>query len=90
VTSTTLSSLVIVAAIAALAPIVSDAVRRGRVPAVAFELVLGIVVGPQVLHWAHLDPIINTLSEFGLATLMFWPGTKSNSIGCAANPCNWP
>jgi Kef-type K+ transport system membrane component KefB len=74
VTSTTLASLVIVAAVAALAPIVSDALRQGRVPAVAFELVLGIVVGPKVLNWAHPDPIIDILSEFGLATLMFLAG----------------
>jgi Kef-type K+ transport system membrane component KefB len=74
VTSTTLSSLVIVVAIAALAPIVSDALKWVRVPALAFELVLGIVVGPEVLHWAHLDPTIETLAEFGLAILMFLAG----------------
>ena len=47
-----LSSLLVVAAVAVAAPIVADYLPGVRVPVVVLELVLGIVVGPQVLELA--------------------------------------
>ncbi|MEU5039301.1 hypothetical protein AB0G48_34715, partial [Streptomyces rubiginosohelvolus] len=30
-----------------------------------FEIVLGVLVGPDVLGWAHHDQVIDTLSDLG-------------------------
>jgi Kef-type K+ transport system membrane component KefB len=67
-------SLVLLLAIALLTPIIADLPKKVRVPAVVLELLLGIIVGPDVLGWAERDQIIDFLSQFGLAFLMFLAG----------------
>src|SRR5262249_31383939 len=49
-----LTSVAVVAAVAVLAPL-ALALTGIRLPAIVLEILLGIVVGPQVLGWAHLD-----------------------------------
>jgi Kef-type K+ transport system membrane component KefB len=71
-----LSSLLVVAAVAVLAPIVADYVPRVRLPVVVLELLLGIIVGPQVLGFASTGGIVDTLSTFGLAFLFFLAGLE--------------
>lgn len=71
-----LSSLLVIAAVAVAAPIVADYLPRVRVPVVVLELVLGIVVGPQVLELAKTGGIVDTLSTFGLAFLFFLAGLE--------------
>ena len=61
-------------AAATLAPIIVDAVPRIRIPVVVMEIVLGIVVGPQVLGLAHTNSIITAASNVGLAFLFFLAG----------------
>lgn len=43
-------------------------------PLVVFELVLGVLVGPDVLGRAKDDQTVETLSRFGLAMLFFMAG----------------
>jgi hypothetical protein len=46
-----LPTLVLVPLIALAAPVLSDALRRwAPVPLVVFEIVLGVLAGPDVLH----------------------------------------
>jgi Kef-type K+ transport system membrane component KefB len=45
---------------------------------VVLELVLGIVVGPQVLELAKTGGIVDTLATFGLAFLFFLAGLEIN------------
>jgi Kef-type K+ transport system membrane component KefB len=71
-----LSSLLVIASVAVLAPIAADYLPRVRVPVVVLELVLGIVVGPQALGLASLGGIVTTLSTFGLAFLFFLAGLE--------------
>lgn len=73
---TTLSSLVVILAVAAAAPIVSDLIS-GKLPfpSVVLELGAGIMVGP-ILGWAHEDDVIGFLADFGLAALMFLAGLE--------------
>lgn len=73
-----LSSLLVVAAVAVAAPIVADYLPGVRVPVVVLELVLGIVVGPQVLELAKTGGIVDTLATFGLAFLFFLAGLEIN------------
>ncbi|HWK26024.1 MAG TPA: cation:proton antiporter [Solirubrobacter sp.] len=69
-------SLLVVLAVAAAAPLLADLPRRVRVPGVVAEILLGIVVGPQVLDFAHTDALIEALSQFGLAFLFFMAGME--------------
>ncbi len=70
----TAESLLVIAFAAALAPILSELVPRDRIPSVLFELLLGIIVGPEVFGWAQLDYFVKGLSTLGLAFLFFVAG----------------
>ena len=67
-------SLAVIALAAVLAPILADLIRRPRIPGVLFELLLGILIGPQVLDWAQTTPFVTGLSELGIAMLFFVAG----------------
>ena len=67
-------SFAVIAAAAVLAPILADLIRTPRIPGVLFELLLGILIGPQVLGWAHLSPFITGLAQLGIAFLFFVAG----------------
>jgi Kef-type K+ transport system membrane component KefB len=70
-----LRTLVLISVIAALSPIIADGVRRWiPLPGVVIEIVLGIMIGPHVLGWAHLDEVLIVLAEFGLVVLIFLAG----------------
>jgi Kef-type K+ transport system membrane component KefB len=71
-----LSSLLVIAAVAVLAPIAVDYLPNVRVPVVVVELVLGVVVGPQALALADTGGIVTTMSTFGLAFLFFLAGLE--------------
>ncbi|WP_416971702.1 cation:proton antiporter [Streptomyces sp. 4F14] len=68
-------TLILIMAIAVLAPLLAYGTARWvRVPLVIFEIVLGVVIGPDVLGWAHHDQVIDTLSNLGLCMLIFLAG----------------
>ncbi|MFB8026579.1 cation:proton antiporter [Streptomyces sp. NPDC056465] len=68
-------TLVLIMAAAVLAPLLVHATRRRfRVPLVIFEIALGILIGPDVLGWAHTDEVIDTLADLGLSMLIFLAG----------------
>ncbi|MFG1621585.1 cation:proton antiporter [Kribbella sp. NPDC049227] len=67
-------SLVVVVAIAALAPIVLALLPgRLRLPQVVLLLVVGILVGPSVAGWAQPDPV-SLFSSVGLGFLFMLAG----------------
>ena len=51
-------ALLIVAIVAAAAPFVVDLPLHVRVPVVVVEILLGIIVGPQVLDLTHQTELI--------------------------------
>lgn len=68
-------ALILIPAAAVAAPLLADRLLRWiAVPTVVFEIVLGVLIGPDVLNWAHVDDLIDALSQFGLAMLMFLAG----------------
>ena len=72
-------TLVLVVAIAAVSPFVSDVTGRWtRLPGVVVEILLGIVVGPHVLGWVEIDVVIEVLAEMGLVFLIFLAGFEIN------------
>jgi Kef-type K+ transport system membrane component KefB len=69
-------SFVVVAVIAFTAPVLRELVPRLFVPSIVLELVLGIIVGPQVLGLAHSSQAVNLFSTIGLAALLFLAGRE--------------
>ena len=76
VTAPDLESLVYVLGASALGAIVSRIHGRIVLPTVVVEIVLGIVIGPEVLDLAEVDSYIRFLSNFGLALLFFFAGLE--------------
>jgi Kef-type K+ transport system membrane component KefB len=62
----------LVAAIAAIT--VAIVPRRYAPPVVVLELLMGIVIGPQVLDLAHSDHFIQFFSNLGLGMLFYFAG----------------
>jgi Kef-type K+ transport system membrane component KefB len=69
-----LTELALIAVAAVLAPILSLLSGRLALPGVVIEILLGVLLGPSVLGWAHSNDIVSAFSEFGLAMLMFLAG----------------
>ena len=65
-------TIVVVAAIAAIT--VAVVPKRFAPPVVVLELMLGIVVGPELLGLAHSDEFIEFFSNLGLGMLFFFAG----------------
>jgi Kef-type K+ transport system membrane component KefB len=65
-------AIVVVAAVAAIAA--AAVPRRFAPPVVVLELVLGIVIGPEILGLAHTDDFVNFFSNLGLGMLFFFAG----------------
>ncbi len=65
-------AIVVVAALAAVT--VALVPRRLAPPVVVLEILLGILVGPQVLGLAHSDAFIDFFSNLGLGMLFFFAG----------------
>jgi Kef-type K+ transport system membrane component KefB len=70
------TNLLIVVAVGFAAPLVLGFAPRVRLPSVVLEIVAGIVVGPAVLGWVHVDQPIAVLSIVGLAFLLFLAGLE--------------
>jgi Kef-type K+ transport system membrane component KefB len=68
--------LAIVAAAALAAPLALGLLPRIRLPAIVLEIVLGIVIGPQVLSWVSIDTPIQVMSLLGLAFLLLLAGLE--------------
>src|SRR2546429_2345061 len=69
-------NLLVVVAVAVAAPLAVGYLPRLRVPAVVLEIVGGIIIGPSVLGWVHVDLPVAILALFGLAFLLFLAGLE--------------
>lgn len=65
-------AIVVVAALSAI--LVAVLPKRFAPPVVVLELVLGILIGPDVLKIAHSDEFIEFFSNLGLGMLFFFAG----------------
>jgi Kef-type K+ transport system membrane component KefB len=70
------TNLLVICAIALLAPLLVGYAPRLRLPAVVLEIVAGIVVGPSVLGWVEVDQPVQILALVGLAFLLFLAGLE--------------
>jgi Kef-type K+ transport system membrane component KefB len=69
------TSVAVVAAVAVAAPLLV-AFSGLRLPAIVVEILLGILVGPQVLGWASDDEPVQVLALLGLAFLLLLAGLE--------------
>ena len=70
------TNLLIVVAVGFAAPLLLGFLPRLRLPSVVLEIVAGIVVGPAVLGWVHVDQPVAVLAIVGLAFLLFLAGLE--------------
>src|SRR3954454_21909381 len=70
------TNLLIVVAVGFSAPLFLGFFPRLRLPSVVLEIVAGIVIGPSVLGWVHVDQPVAVLSIVGLAFLLFLAGLE--------------
>jgi Kef-type K+ transport system membrane component KefB len=65
-------AIVVVAAIAAIT--VAVVPKKFAPPVVVLELMLGILIGPEILDFAHNDEFVEFFSNLGLGMLFFFAG----------------
>jgi Kef-type K+ transport system membrane component KefB len=70
------NSVLIIAVIAVLAPVLLGLLPRLPVPGAVLEVIAGIVVGPAVLGWVRIDAPVQVLSDLGLGMLLFLAGLE--------------
>jgi len=72
-----LQGLFVVLAACTLVVVLLGIAPRLRVPSVVAEILVGIVIGPAVLGWAHpQDWVIRVFANFGMAYLLFVAGLE--------------
>jgi Kef-type K+ transport system membrane component KefB len=67
-------SLLLVATVAVAVPLLLGLLPGVKVPSVVLEILGGVVVGPAVLGWVHLDLAVRVVSDLGLGFLLFLAG----------------
>jgi len=70
------NSVLIIAAVAVLVPLVLGLVPQLPVPEAVLEVIAGVVVGPAVLGWVRVDAPVQVLSDLGLGMLLFLAGLE--------------
>lgn len=71
-----LTNLLVAVAVGVAAPLIAHAIPRIAVPVIVVEVLLGILVGPQVLHLMEVDDVVAGFSQFGVAFLFFMAGLE--------------
>jgi Kef-type K+ transport system membrane component KefB len=74
VAASLIADLTLIGGASVAAPVLAELSGRLAIPGVVIEIVLGILIGPEVLGWAGVDGLVDTFSQFGLALLMFLAG----------------
>ena len=70
-------SVLLVLLVAVVGPLLAELPIGFRIPAVVLEVVLGIIIGPQVLGWVHFDGIVVPMFAFGMAATLFMAGMET-------------
>jgi Kef-type K+ transport system membrane component KefB len=60
------------------ARLLGELAAKCQVPSVIGELFAGILIGPSLLHWTELTPLIKILADIGVILLLFEVGLETN------------
>ena len=71
-----LSALLIITALAAVIPVLSNRLERFGIPIVVYEIIAGMIVGVSGFNLIEPSPVLTFLAEFGFAFLMFLSGLE--------------
>ena len=82
-------SVLLVLLVAVVGPLLAEVPVGFRIPAVVLEVVLGIIIGPQVLGLVHFDGIVASMFAFGMAATLFMAGMELEFEESAAGPYGW-
>jgi Kef-type K+ transport system membrane component KefB len=80
------SELFVIVFAAALAPLLAELPAAFRLPVVVLEIVLGIIIGPRVLHLVGPDGMLGVLGDLGLTFLLFLVGLEIDIGEIAGRP----
>lgn len=58
--------------------LVAHLCRRVEIPEVIGQILVGIIAGPALLNWVHLNSMMNEFQEIGVIILMFIAGLESD------------
>ncbi|MGR2751547.1 cation:proton antiporter [Agromyces arachidis] len=82
-----LPTLVLIPAIAAIAPLAARSLGRWiAIPIVVFEIVLGVLLGPDVLGVVQDDAFIALFADLGLAMLFYLAGREIDFAAIRGTP----
>jgi len=70
------NNVLLIGLVAVAVPAACALVPGLLVPGAVLEVVAGIIVGPSVLGWVHLDAAVQVLSDLGLGMLLFLAGLE--------------
>jgi Kef-type K+ transport system membrane component KefB len=73
--------VLVVALVAVAIPVVLGLGPRLPIPGAVLEVLAGILIGPSVLGWVHLDAPVQVLSDLGLGMLLFLAGLEIDVEG---------
>lgn len=87
--------LLLVLAVAVVAPLLSEIPVGVRVPVVVLEVALGIVIGPHVLEWVQPSLFLGTMVYAGTAVVLFMAGMEMDFARIRGRPlllaiAGWP
>jgi hypothetical protein len=80
------AELLVIASVAALAPLLAELPKGFRLPVVVIEILLGILIGPHLLNLAAPDGMIGVLGGLGLTFLLFMVGLEIDVGDIAGRP----
>src|SRR6476659_8101602 len=68
--------VLLVLMVAVAGPLLAELPVGFRIPAVVLEVVLGVIIGPQVLGLVRFDGIVASMFAFGMAATLFMAGIE--------------
>jgi Kef-type K+ transport system membrane component KefB len=72
----TFSGVLVIALVAVAVPVALALAPRLPVPGAVLEVAAGILIGPSLLGWVHVNAPIQVLSDLGLGMLLFLAGLE--------------
>ena len=75
------TGVLVLGIVSVLVPVVLALVPALPVPGAVLEVIAGIVIGPSVLGWVHIDAAVTVLADLGLGMLLFLAGLEIDVSG---------
>ena len=66
----------VVFVIVVVAPLLAQTRAGSRVPVVVIEVLLGVLIGPHVLHLIEFDSFLSTMRAVGMVAVLFMAGME--------------